>query len=158
MKKYLNPILLLIVFLSIILVSSIMISKFPYDHPKLEVSSPKDNINFEASTNGGNWFDSYGGNSFDLGTYDIVRLNEIETIQVSCNTNIKLNLSFTKNIKTFKVYSINKTIKENDKHTEVEVSNYTFTTPKKTGVYGYIVETVWDDSHNVRFILKLKCK
>lgn len=161
MKKYLISILLLVGLFSIILIASLTIYKFPYNPPKLEVSSPKDNINFVASTNGGNWFNSSngkGGNSFDLGTYDIVRLNEIEAIQVSSNTNIKLNLSFAKDIEKFNVYSINKNIKSNDKHTEVEVSNYTFTTPKKPGTYGYIVETVWDDSHNVRFIFKLRCR
>ena len=161
MKKCLISIFLLVGLLSIILISSLITSNFPYAPPKLEVSSPKDNINFEASTNGGNWFNSSngkGGNSFDLGTYDIVRLSEIEAIQVSSNTNIKLNLSFAKDIEKFNVYSINKNIKSNDKHTEVEVSNYTFTTPKKPGTYGYIVETVWDDSHNVRFIFKLRCR
>lgn len=161
MKKYKIPILLSISLFSIGLIIALSISyfKFPSDPPKLKVSSPIDDIEFYAETNGGNWFDSsngQGGNSFDLGTYDIDKLSEINYATVSCNTYIKLDLSFTKDIKSFKVYSINKNSKSNKDHTKIEVSNYTITTPKDPGTYGYVVETDWDDTHNVRFIFKIK--
>lgn len=161
MKNYKVPILLSIVLFSIGLIIALSITylKFPSDPPKLKVSSPSDDIEFYAETNGGNWFDSsngQGGNSFDLGTYDIDKLSEIKSATVSCNTNIKLDLSFTKDIESFKVYSINKASNSNENHTEIEASNYTITTPKSPGVYGYVVETEWDDTHNVRFIFKIK--
>lgn len=131
-------------------------SKFPYDHPTLKVTSSSDDTTFYAPTNGGTWLDSYGGNSFDLGTYDIDKLSEINYATVSCNTDIKLDLSFTKDLKSFKVYSINKNLRSNKDHTEIEISNYTITTPKDPGTYGYVVETEWDDTHNIRFIFKIK--
>ncbi|MGG7098500.1 hypothetical protein [Clostridium sardiniense] len=162
MKKY-NANILLFIFLfsiiSIITLSILSYLKFPYNHPELKVSSSSDDTEFYAETNGGNWFDSsngQGGNSFDLGTYDLERLSEIGYSTVSCNTDIKLDLSFTKDIETFKVYSINENIKSNEDHKEVEMSNYTITAPKKPGTYGYVVETIWDDTHNVRFIFKIK--
>lgn len=162
MKKY-NANILLFIFLfsiiSIITLSILPYLKFPYTHPELKVSSSSDDTEFYAETNGGTWFDSSngkGGNSFDLGTYDIEKLSEIKTSTVSCNTNIKLDLSFTKDIETFKVYSINENIKSNEDHKEVEVSNYTITAPKEPGTYGYVVETMWDDTHRVRFIFKIK--
>lgn len=134
-------------------------SKFPSNPPTLKVTSPSDDTTFYAPTNGGTWFDSSngnGGNSFDLGTYDLEKLSEIDYSTVSCNTDIKLDLSFTKDIETFKAYSINENIKSNEDHKEVEVSNYTITAPKEPGTYGYVVETIWDDTHNVRFIFKIK--
>lgn len=159
MKKF-NANILLFIFLfsiiSIITLSILSYFKFPYTHPELKVSSSSDDIEFYAETNGGTWFASYGGNSFDLGTYDLERLSEIGYSTVSCNTNIKLDLSFTKDIETFKVYSINENIKSNEDHEEVVVSNYTITAPKEPGTYGYVVETIWDDTHNVRFIFKIK--
>lgn len=155
MNKFRIKILLITVLFIIGLFSFIFFysSKFPSNPPTLKVTSPSDDTTFYASTNGGNWFDSYGGNSFDLGTYDLERLSEIGYSTVSCNTDIKLDLSFTKYIETFKAYSINENIKSNE---EVEVSNCTIVAPKEPGTYGYIVETIWDDTHNVRFIFKIK--
>lgn len=162
MKKYNANILLCIFLFSIISIMALSIFsylKFPYNHPELKVSSSRDNIEFYSETNGGTWFDSSngkGGNSFDLGTYDIERLSEIKAATVSCNAEIKLDLSFTKDIETFKVYSINEDINSNKDNKEVEVSNYTITAPKDPGTYGYVAEAFWDDTHYVRFIFKIK--
>lgn len=154
MKKLILSSLILIS-LALILTSC---SSLPNKHPILEVSSKEDDVTFEASTNGGNWFEkSEGGNSFDLGTFDLNRLSEIESYTVSCNTKIDLNLSYTKDLEVFKVSSIVGDSILNESLVEVESSNYSFTTPKEPGEYGYIIETRWDDTHNIRFIIKLNC-
>lgn len=161
MRKYSILIIGFILTVSIILIILSFRSKFPNTQPTLELSSQKDNVKFIADTNGGNWFDSsFGksGNSFDLGAYDSEKLTEIDEYKVSVNTKIKLRLSYNKDIKLFKVYLMDKNSLSNEKKLEVKLSDSTFTTPKKPGKYGYIVEAFWDDSHNTRFILKLNCK
>lgn len=161
MKKYSVLIIVFILVISIFLIFLSFRSNFPHTPPTLEVSAQNDNIKFSADTNGGNWFDSsngIGGNSFDLGTYDSEKLAEINEHTISVNTKIKLNLSYDKDIKLFKVYLIDKNILSNENHLEIKLSNNTFMTPKKPGIYGYVVEAFWDDSHNIRFILKLNCK
>ncbi|MCR6516452.1 hypothetical protein M4I33_16475 [Clostridium sp. LY3-2] len=161
MKKYSVLIIVFILVISIFLIFLSFRSNFPHTPPTLEVSSQKDNINFNAETNGGNWFDSSfgkGGNSFDLGAYDSEKLTEINEYKASVNTKIQLSLSYTKDIKEFKVYLIDQNSLSNENNLEVKLSNNTFTTPKEPGIYGYIIETFWNDSHNIRFIFKLNCK
>lgn len=158
MKKYS---ILFIIAISTFLIFLFLDSKFPHNQPNLNVSSQKDNINFNAETNGGNWFDSSfgkGGNSFDLGAYDSEKLTEINEYKASVNTKIQLSLSYTKDIKEFKVYLIDQNALSNENNLEVKLSNNTFTTPKEPGIYGYIIEAFWNDSHNIRFIFKLNCK
>ncbi|WP_194190249.1 hypothetical protein [Clostridium chrysemydis] len=161
MKKYSVLIIVFISVISIFLIFLSFRSNFPHTPPTLEVSAQNDNIKFSADTNGGNWFDSSngkGGNSFDLGTYDSEKLAGINEHNISVNTKIKLNLSYDKDIKLFKVYLINQKSLSNENNQEVKLSNNTFTTPKEPGIYGYIVDSFWDESHNIRFILKLNCK
>lgn len=155
MKKYCFSTILLILILGTLFISC---SKYPVSPPTLKVLSQKDGLSFESDTNGGTWFDSEGGNSFDLGTYNLMRLSEIDSRFVSCNTKIDLNLSFTKDLSEFKVYSIEGDSILDEKLIEVESLNNTITTPSEPGEYGYIADTKWDDTHSVRFIFKFNCK
>lgn len=69
-----------------------------------------------------------------------------------------LDLSFSKDIQLFEVYSIQGDSGYNQQLLKIESSNYTITTPADPGEYAYVVETKWDESHTIRFIFKFKCK
>ena len=150
MKNIIIP--TIIISLSLFLISC---SSLPNDPPSLKITTS--NITYNTHTNGGTWFnnsnDNFGGNSFDLGMTNFEKLKLIEEIQIPCDTEITLNLSYLKDIASFKVYSI-----QGDDLIEIENSNYIIVTPSTSGEYGYLIEAKWDETHNMNFIFKVNCK
>ena len=126
-------------------------------HPKLTVVG--DDITFDAIINGGNWFSKdQGGNSFDLGDWDIERAKEITSENVEASSTLDLLLSYKKDIESFRIYRIEGTNGFDQKQTEVECEEYRIKLPKESGEYIYAVKTKWDDTHNVNYLFKVNIK
>ncbi|MGL4107898.1 hypothetical protein [Clostridium sp. LP20] len=126
-------------------------------HPKLTVIG--DNFTIDATINGGNWFPkSQGGDSFDLGDWDIERAREITSENVEASSTLDLILSYKKDIDSFKVYTIEGTNGFDQKQTEVECEEYKIKLPSESGEYIYAVKTKWDDTHSVNYLFKVNIK
>lgn len=141
-------------FLALLLTSC---SNFPKEHPTLNITSDNSTSNLSYTINSGNWFDEdKGGNSFDLGEPIEKTLASIDTNTVPCNSVLKLELSYNKNIKNFKVYKID-TSNNDYSLTEIDTSNNEISTPSTPGEYCYKVSAEWDNTHNVNYLFKIVC-
>ncbi|MGL4572400.1 MAG: hypothetical protein ACRCVJ_15215 [Clostridium sp.] len=157
MRKYKCAILSIVVGVIVIFIGYRVYSDIDFSIPKLKVYCEENNSEFWADTNGGNWFSSYGGNSFDLGDYDFKRLNEIETREFPKGSLIEFEFSHNVQFKNIELYLINGDSIENTTLEKVNYKNNKFYASEKEGTYGYVLDTYLDDTHNIRFIFKLKC-
>ncbi|MEG1002673.1 hypothetical protein [Clostridium sp.] len=157
MRKYKSAILIMVVGVIVIFIGYRIYSNVDLIIPKLKVYCEENNSEFWADTNGGNWFSSYGGNSFDLGDYDYKRLNEIETREVPKESLIEFNFSHNVEFKKVELYLIKGNSNENTTLEKVDYNNNKFYSSEKEGIYGYVLESYLDETHNIRFIFKLKC-
>lgn len=130
-------------------------SKYPDSYPLINVIY--DGRSFEPTVNGATWINgNNGGSSVDLGYWDIEVAKDIQPIPVKAESVLKLSLSETRDISSFKVKLIEGSNKDNQKVTEVNTQQkYEITTPKQKGEYIYSVQAVWDEKHGVGYIFKI---
>lgn len=153
MKKFFS-ILTFSLFCTLFLTSC---SNFPKEHPTLNITCDNSNSNLSYTINGGNWFDEdKGGNSFNLGEPIEKTVSSMDANKVPCNSVLKLKLSYTDNIKNFKVYKID-TSSNDYSLTEIDASNNEIPAPSTPGEYCYKVSAEWDNTHNVNYLFKILC-
>lgn len=143
---------------SVLMLISIMVlvgcSKFPDSYPLLKVIY--DGRSFETTVNGATWINRKdAGSSVDLGYWDMEVAKNIQPILVKAESVLKFNLTYTKDISSFRVRLVEGSTKDNQKLTEINAQRYELVTPKQKGEYIYSVQASWDEKHGVGYIFKI---
>lgn len=151
MKKYIF-IGISILILLISYISHEINRTFPDEIPCLTISV--DGNNYDAIKHEGNWFN----NPHSLGSSYIqdtkTALDKCIPIKVSANQDIKIEISYSDNIKETTLYNLD-TTSEIEK-SAIENNTFTFKAPVEKGIHSYSFYLFWDNMHDFDYLFKIE--
>lgn len=139
----------------------IIILIFIYEITKIDLPLSAPNLivkvndkKFQATKNEYNW-SSFKNSNSNLGCSIVEAAKKIKPYKVQRESQLKLMLSSSKNIKNFNVKQVLVTDKENYALKDIDFTNNSIKVLKEVGEYTYYIYAGWDEDHFVEYIVKV---